>query len=515
MKTAVRILRLLGYLLAALGILIFVRVDRSNAALVDSLERSAVAQVDESQTPAVSPSEGEFSYRTARIGAEQGLSSPETWGVVRDDQGFIWIGTMDGLNRYDAYGMKVFKHRLSDPTSLSDNSIRSLYVDGAGNLWIGSWFNGLNRFDHETETFTRFQHDPDDPNSLSNDTINTILEDRSGTLWLGTRGGLNRFDPTTGLFTAYLHNPDDPDSLVNNGVFALAEDEDGMLWVGTDGGLDHFDPAAGTFRHYQNDPDDPASLSSDVIRALFVDERGDLWVGTWGGGLNRLERQRDTFVQYRHDPDDSSSLNNDAIFVIKQADNGHLWIGTFGGGPARFDPQTGRFQRLGFGQGDPWPLDSSSVSGALEADGLLWLTTTDDVFLFDLHPKPFRTFQHDPDNVNSLAANEINAIYEDPQGILWVATGSTGLNRIDRATGEVRRFQENQEDPAGSSANEIWEIAPIQTARSGWPPLAAAWPTLIRRPGKRSISATTPTIPRAWLRTWPPLCCAINPAASG
>ena len=425
-----------------------------------SLARSATTQVNDVQKPAVPASENGLPYRVARIGAEQGLSSSETWGVVRDDQGFIWIGTMDGLNRYDAYGMKVFKHDLTDPTSLSDNAIRSLYVDGGGNLWIGGWFNGLNRFDHETETFTRFQHDPDDPNSLSNNAINAILEDRSGTLWLGTRGGLNRFDPATGLFTAYLHDPDDPDSLVNDGVFALAEDEDGTLWVGTDGGLDHFDPATGTFRHYQNDPDDPASLSSDVIRALFVDERGDLWVGTWGGGLNRLDRQRDNFVHYRHDPDDPNSLNNDGIFVIKQADNGHLWIGTFGGGPARFDPQTGRFQRLGFGQGDPWPLDSSSVSGALEADGLLWLTTTDDVFLVDLHPKPFRTFQHDPDNVNSLAANEINAIYEDPQGILWVATGSTGLNRIDRATGEVRHFQENPEDPAGSSANEIWEIAP-------------------------------------------------------
>ncbi len=460
MKTAVRILRLLGYCLAAFGVLISAGVDLGNAAPLDFPARGVPSQSVGRQNPAVPEPENDPPYRIARIGAEQGISSSEAWGVVRDDQGFIWIGTMDGLNRYDAYGMKVFKHDLTDPTSLSDNAIRSLYVDGAGTLWIGGWFNGLNRFDHETETFTRFQHDPDDPNSLSNNTINAILEDRSGKLWLGTRGGLNRFDPATGQFTAYLHDPDDPDSLVNDGVFALAEDEDGTLWVGTDGGLDHFDPATGTFRHYQNDSDDPASLSSDVIRALFVDELGDLWVGTWGGGLNRLDRQLDTFVQYRHDPDDPNSLNNDGIFVIKQADNGHLWIGTFGGGPARFDPQTGRFQRLGFGQGGPWPLDSSSISGALEVDGLLWLTTTDDVFLADLHPKPFRTFQHDPDNVNSLAANEINAIYEDPQRILWVATGSTGLNRIDRSTGEVSQFQENPEDPAGSSANEIWEIAP-------------------------------------------------------
>ncbi len=170
MKTIIRVL-CFGCLLASSGGLVLVRVEQCNAALVDpvaSLARSATTQVNDLQKPAFPASESELPYRVARIGVEQGLSSSETWGVVRDDQGFIWIGTMDGLNRYDAYGMKVFKHDLSDPTSLSDNAIRSLYVDGAGNLWIGSWFNGLNRFDHETETFTRFQHDPDDPNSLSN-----------------------------------------------------------------------------------------------------------------------------------------------------------------------------------------------------------------------------------------------------------------------------------------------------------------------------------------------------------
>ena len=116
--------------------------------------------------------------------------------MLRDRRGFMWFGTLDGLNRYDGYKMKVFKHALTDPTSLSDDKIRTVYEDRAGTLWIGTWSGGLNRYERESETFTRFQHDPKDPASLSSDKVYAILEDRAGALWLGTRdGGLNRFDP--------------------------------------------------------------------------------------------------------------------------------------------------------------------------------------------------------------------------------------------------------------------------------------------------------------------------------
>ncbi len=396
-----------------------------------------------------------------RISTEQGLSSTDTWSVLRDHSGFIWIGTLDGLNRYDGYGMKVFKSVLTDPTTLSDSPIRTVYEDRSGVLWIGTWFGGLNRFDRKTESFTRFQHDPANPNSLSSDSVYAILEDQTGAFWLGTRdGGLNRFDPETGDFTAYRHDPDDPTSLGNDNIYALAEDADGTIWLATDNGLDRFNPITETFRHYRNDPEDPASLSNNVIRSLLVDSAGTVWAGTWGGGLNRFDRQSEGFSHYRNEPDNPNSLSNDAVMSIKQAANGALWIGTLGGGPNWLDPQTGRFQRLGTESEDPWALEATAVYDFLEEDGLLWLATNNDIFVLDLQPKRFQTFQHEPNNDDSLASNEIDSIYADPQGILWVATGSTGLNRIDRTTGEVTHFQENPADPASSSANEIWEIAP-------------------------------------------------------
>ena len=107
--------------------------------------------------------------------------------------------------------MQVFKHDHEDPHSLSENTIRTLYQDRSGTLWIGTWTGGLERFDRDTESFTHFRHNPADPNSLSSDSVFAILEDRAGQLWLGTRGGgLDRFDPTTQTFTHYRADPANP-----------------------------------------------------------------------------------------------------------------------------------------------------------------------------------------------------------------------------------------------------------------------------------------------------------------
>ena len=100
----------------------------------------------------------------------------------------MWFGTLDGLNRYDGNDFKLYRHDPDDPHSLSDNTIRGLIADHTGTLWIGTWANGLNQFDHSTERFIRYQHNPDDPHSLSNDSIRSVLEDRTGVA-LGWYGG--------------------------------------------------------------------------------------------------------------------------------------------------------------------------------------------------------------------------------------------------------------------------------------------------------------------------------------
>ena len=188
--------------------------------------------------------------RFGHITTEDGLSNNAIWGVAQDRNGFMWIGTYFGLNRYDGSGVKVYHHVADDPYSLSADSTRGLITDQNGVLWVGTWDAGLNEYDETTDRFTRYQHDPDNLRSLSHNGIRSIYVDRTGSIWVGTLGGLNKLDAATKQFTRYLHDPDDPEGLGNNIVWAVYEDQSGIFWIGTDGGLDRFDPQTETFTQH-------------------------------------------------------------------------------------------------------------------------------------------------------------------------------------------------------------------------------------------------------------------------
>ncbi|NUM67514.1 histidine kinase, partial [candidate division KSB1 bacterium] len=144
------------------------------------------------------------------ISLEQGLSQSVVTCILQDRKGFMWIGTYDGLNRYDGYEFTVYKHDNDDPHALSDNTILALHEEEDGSLWVGTR-EGLNRFDRRTEKFTRYLHDPNDPRSLGHNTVTTITASRvagRSVLWVGTQGGgLNRLDSAAAGFVRYRRDP--------------------------------------------------------------------------------------------------------------------------------------------------------------------------------------------------------------------------------------------------------------------------------------------------------------------
>jgi len=151
-----------------------------------------------------------------RISLEQGLSQSVVTCILQDRKGFMWFGTMDGLNKYDGYGFTVYKHDAQDDNSLSDNSITALYEDRFGTLWIGTR-DGLNRFDRMTECFTHYKHDAANPNSLGHNQVRAIYIDHAGTIWIGTSGGLNKLifaknngQAQSAQFSYYKHDPSNP-----------------------------------------------------------------------------------------------------------------------------------------------------------------------------------------------------------------------------------------------------------------------------------------------------------------
>ncbi len=432
-----------------------------------------------------------------------GLSQNTVFAIEQDRQGFLWLGTKVGLNRYDGYDFKIYAHDPYNPDTLAKGFVRVVLEDRGGALWIGTYDGGLDRFDPATETFTHYRHDPADPSSLTNDDVRAIFEDRAGTLWVGTRrGGLNRFEPESrtfthfrhdpevpssladddvraifedssgklwigtqgglarfdggGRFTRFRHDPDDFGSLVEDRVRVICEDRPGRLWIGTNGGLDRFDPATGSFTHYRHDPGDPRSLSGDRVRSCHVDRSGRLWIGT-RAGLDRLDGEG--FSHYRHDPDDPSSLSDAAVYSIHEDRSGGLWIGTYNGGLNRFDPDAEVFLHVRHD-----PRDSSSLGGSqvtsLHADrsGRLWAGTFGGGvgrIAADQLESAFIHYRHDPQDPVSLADDRVRAVLEDRAGRLWVGLYSAGLERLDPAAAGFIHYRHDRRDPASLSSDYV------------------------------------------------------------
>ncbi len=225
--------------------------------------------------------------------------------LFADSTGFIWIGFYgQGLDKFDPESNTFthYDHDPGDPGSLSHDFVSAIRIDHLGNIWVGT-NGGLDLLNQETGKFTHYRHDANDPTSLSDNVVRAIYEDHEGTLWVGTgfaydfdnTGGLNRFDRETGTFTRYLHDPGNPQSLIDNKVRSIFEDSKGNFWIGTRGdGLHSLDRKTGLITRHTYDPTNPDKLSSPPVTDLFnsvtfitEDAEKNLWIGSDASGLNR------------------------------------------------------------------------------------------------------------------------------------------------------------------------------------------------------------------------------------
>ncbi len=402
--------------------------------------------------------------RFQRLTIEDGLSQNSILTMLQDRQGYLWVGTQEGLNRYDGYEFTVFKHDPEDSTSLSHSGILSLFEDSSGMLWIGTWGGGLNRYDPRSGIFARFLHNPDNPDSLGNNLVAAIHEDREGRLWIGTMGGgLDLLDRTTGKFTHYTFDPEDPHSLSSNFVSVIYEDLQDRLWIGTGGfgtegnGLNLFDPQTGGSTRFLHDPDEANSLSSNTISSVVEDSTGALWIGTGGyalvgAGLNRLDPENGQVIRYQNDPDDPASLVSNDIMKLSIGPDGVLWIGTWGGGVDRLDILNNSSQFL-HDRHDPYNPESLSAnivwSILQDRSGVVWIGVVNGG-LNKLNPQVqrFHLYRNNPGNPQSLGFDVVGPILEAPEDGIWIGTYGGGLEYLDRKTGIFMHYpaQSQQEN---------------------------------------------------------------------
>lgn len=429
-----------------------------------AFEQPASAPADEPAAGTVDPQD--LRYAAAKqvvfdtISLDAGLSQSVALEILQDSRGFLWIGTQDGLNRYDGYEFRVFKHSATNPASLSSNFINALAEDAEGYLWVGSNGRGLDRYDPGGGTFAHFNTGN---SNLGDDFVNVLFADRDGVLWVGTgSGGLCRLvDSSAAEFECYVNDPADENSLSSNAVLALAQDDAGGLWVGTfGGGLNRLDPRTGQFTRFRSDPTRPDSLSSDTVQALAIDSTGAIWVGTANTGLDRLDPVTGTVSHSRHDPDDASSLGDDTIAALWIDADNVLWIGTNGGGMNTLNLATQRWARYRADPADPASLPNNQVWSIFQdASGVYWFGTFGSgLARYDRARQKFAVYRSDPESGTGLSSDQVWGFAEDRAGSLWVGTNGGGLNRYDPVSGDWAVYRNDPADPASLSGDWIMGI---------------------------------------------------------
>ncbi len=371
-----------------------------------------------------------------RIGTKQGISDLNPLCIMQDSRGFIWIGTENGLNRYDGHQFKVFYNDETDSCSISNNYVRNILEDSQGNLWIATHGGGFNKFDRLKNRFKHYLHNPSNPNSVSDNTINNILDDGTGKFWITSSDGLNLFDPVTDHFTSFFHKNNDRTSLSDNNLTSAFADSRGNFWFGTmNGGLNRFVSKDSTFIRYQSNRQVPDAISGDYISAIFEDSHKRLWIGTRGDGLNLFNYDTVKFQHFKNSADPNSLSKND-IQCINEDDNKTLWIGTENGGISLFDYKSGKFRSFQNDEIDDRSLSTNSADVITkDKEGNMWVG----VFAggICLHKKNTNLFTHYKHNSSkgSLSNNFVLSILEDKDDNLWIGTDGGGLNRFNRKSG--------------------------------------------------------------------------------
>jgi len=405
--------------------------------------------------------DGKPSIRFKQLTIEDGLPQNGVQTILQDSSGFLWIGTQEGLVRYDGYSLKVFKHEPSNSYSLSDNNIISLIEDNQGNLWMGTSGGGLNHFNAKTQQFTHYRHQEGDANSLSDDDVMSLLEDSQGNLWVGTRGGgLNHFNAKTQQFTHYRHQTGDANSLSDDDVMSLLEDSQGNLWVGTrGGGLNYFNLKNQQFTHYRHQAGDVTSLSNDNVWSLLENSQGNLWVGTRGGGLNYFNPKTQQFTHYHHQAGDVTSLSDDNVWSLLEDSQGNLWVGTRGG-LNYFDPKTQQFTHYRHQAGDITSLNDDDAMSLLEDSqgNLLVGTRGGGLNYFNPKTQQFTHYRHQAGDVTSLSDDNVWSLIEDSQGNLWVGTLGGGLNHFNPKTQQFTQYRHQAGDVTSLSDDNVLSL---------------------------------------------------------
>ena len=439
----------------------------------------------------------EKSYQFQHL--NEGLSHSNVTTILEDSKGFLWLGTRNGLNRYNGLEFDIYEPDPMDSTSIGHAYIFELVEDRQKDIWIATYGGGLSHYMPDYDRFENFVRDVDDPTSINSDYIFDIFEDSEGMLWLATNFGVGIFDPISkkvvkkyietefirtiledskgriwvGGVELYLMQEDgsfkniSQDASISPNIHShdlrsIVEDKFGNLWFGTwsDGlfKLIENDDGSFHFKSYGHDPNRINSLSHNGILAMSPDRQGNLWIGTENGGLNKYDIANDQFHHYKHDPRNLSSISSNSIWAISEDKSGRIWLGTFGKGLEFIDPFQKEFSIVS--ADSPNGLSGNAIMSFVE-DGLqnVWIAIDGSgLNYYNTKHQTIYAMGHNPLNKNSPLNNAILSIELDAEDNLLMGTWAGGMSHYNKRTQEFRHYLMDPEDSTSLSINFVHNI---------------------------------------------------------
>jgi signal transduction histidine kinase/ligand-binding sensor domain-containing protein/CheY-like chemotaxis protein/AraC-like DNA-binding protein len=444
-----------------------------------------------------------FEYLTI----DNGLSQSRVQCILRDRKGYLWMGTKNGLNKFDGQKNTVYKNNSLRANSISDNNIRCIYEDKSDNLWIGTTA-GINLYDRRNDAFKRFLPSlntsyPTKVFTVYDDIIYSIHEDLHGNIWCSTDNGFKKLNLEKNFFTGY-NVPATKNYYASNVICSFLLDNEGSIWLGTeDENLWRFNPVTLQFDAFM---DPMLKGTSGMFRVILQDKTGIIWLGIYGkglisfdsktekfqyyncdgdrkgtrgnlikdlflkddylyisvdlGGINRLDLKTMTFDYCFRAENEEESLKSDAVLTIFVDNEEILYAGTSVAGVSIHNPKKDRFATYRHSGNFENSLIYNAVFKFFEdSQGLIWIGTDGGgVSVFDPVRKTFKNFRHDPKDLGSLSRNAVLAITEDTNNDIWLGTWGGGLNRFERKTGRFYHYMPNPSDPFAISNPRVWDL---------------------------------------------------------
>ena len=358
------------------------------------------------------------SFNFKNITIEDGLSQSTVETIYQDSKGYIWIGTNDGLDRYNGYEFKHYKHDKYDKNSIANNYIVDIIEDKNGYIWV-STIGGLSRINPDKDEIKNY-YSKEDSGNLSNSNLWQILCTKDNRLIASTIDGLNVYDKNKDKFTRILYKEGE---LPSQYIYSLEEDINGHIWVGTDNGLVELDKDLNIVKSYQD-----AIGDSDVYN-VYDDSKGNIWVCTLDNGLFKINLDDKSVENYKNNNSKISIPSNNVRDIISDSE-GKLWIAT-DKGLCTFDYEREEFITYNKKSYQSNSLIDDEIFCLLkDSSGLIWIGTYSGISRFNPNSN-FTHFKLDPYDNNSISGNVIHGIYEDDDKTLWIGTNKSGVNIIN------------------------------------------------------------------------------------